>query len=83
VMTDTRDAPVTLDQFGDVLTDLDLARLMHRPARWPVDERTRARRRGTSPDLPQEIPGLKRRIRYRKQDVAYWMQTGRRQRKAS
>ena len=78
----THDQPVTLDSFGDVLTDLDLARLMQRPLRWPSNTRHAARRRGVAPDLPLEVPGM-RPVRYRKQDVAYWLQTGRRQRKAS
>ena len=77
------DQPVSLDQFGDVMTDQDLARLMQRTARWPEMERYRARRRGVAPDLPMEVPGLRTRYRYRKQDVAYWLQTGRRARKAS
>ena len=81
-MTDAA-TPVTLDDFGDVLTDHDLARLVQRHARWPLDERYRSRRRGVAPNLPQEVPGLGPPYRYRKQDVAYWLQTGRRARKAS
>jgi len=70
-------APVTLDQFGDVLTDRELAQLVQRSAFWPRDERMRARRIGVSPDLPREIPGLAQK-RYRKADVAHWLATGRR-----
>lgn len=79
MMADDVGQPVTLDQFGDVLTDRDLARLMKRAERWPMNERCTAKRRGVAPDLPAEIPGV-RSYRYRKQDVAYWLQTGRRSR---
>lgn len=72
------DRPVTLDQFGDVLTDRDLARLMRRSDAWPRQERWQAKRRGLAPNLPAAIPDNGWCVRYRKDAVIYWMQTGRR-----
>ena len=77
---------LTLNDFGDVLTDRELAQLLQRPTTWPRDERHRAERAGMSPNLPPELPGFDRkwgRHRYRKQDIAHWLQTGSRARRGT
>jgi hypothetical protein len=71
--------PVTLAQFGDVMTDADLCLLCNKDPRWPGNERTRARLAGRAPYLPPEIDGMGPRAhRYRKVDVQHWLETGRR-----
>jgi hypothetical protein len=71
-----RPAPVRLSDFGDVLTDADLAALMQRPPSWPRRERDRARLEGRAPYLPARIDDAHRQPRYRRIDVESWMKTG-------
>jgi len=68
--------PVHLEDFGDVLTDRDLCALMQRPASWPRRERDRAKAMNRAPYLPARIEDGRRDVRYRKDDVAFWMKTG-------
>jgi hypothetical protein len=67
---------VTLDDFGDVLTDADLSLLLGFSPQWVTKERCRAKQARGIPDLPAEIPAFPRqriRHRFRKQDVASWL----------
>lgn len=62
-----------LDDFGDVLTRKDLAKLLQLSERtvrkWEQDERATGIR-----TMPVEIPGLKH--RYTKESVQRWLKTG-------
>lgn len=62
-----------LDDFGDVLTDRDLCALLQVSPRW-AEVRRRDAKFG-APDLPRRIPGCGR-PRYRREDVARWLETG-------
>ena len=73
--SDTR-RPVRLEDFGDVLSDADLAALMQRKPSWPRRERDRAKAMNRAPDLPARIEALRRSVRYRKVDVEFWLRTG-------
>ena len=69
---------VTLDDFGDVLTDADVSALLQHGPQWVRKERNAAKALGVAPDLPAEIPVFERnrsryQHRYRKQDVASWL----------
>ena len=74
-MNDDR-RPVRLEDFGDVLSDRDLAALMQRPASWPRRERDRAKAMGRAPYLPARIEDGRRDVRYRRSDVEFWMKSG-------
>jgi hypothetical protein len=74
-MSDAR-PPVRLEDFGDVLTDRDLAALMQREPSWPRRERDRAKAMGRTPYLPARIDDGRRDARYRKLDVEFWLKTG-------
>ena len=65
-------SPVTLDSFGEVLTDVDLARLLRVSPQWPAQQRFQAKRRGRAPDLPECLRGL-RQARYHREAVAAWL----------
>jgi len=67
-----RPAAVTLDSFGEVLTDVDLARLLRVSPQWPAQQRFQAKRRGRAPDLPECLRGL-RQARYHREAVAAWL----------
>lgn len=67
---------VRLEDLGDVLTDRDLAALLQVSARWPEVQRREAAKVQRAPNLPATIPGI-RQPRYRRQDVAHWLRTGR------
>jgi hypothetical protein len=73
---------VTLDDFGDVLTDADLCALLQFSPRWAETERSRAKSLGVAPELPAEVFSQRNRHRYRKTDVASWL-AGRGSRRAS
>jgi len=68
--------PVRLEEFGDVLTDRDLAALMQREPSWPRRERDRAKVMARAPYLPARIEDGRRDVRYRKVDVEFWLRTG-------
>lgn len=68
----TAATPVTLESFGEVLTDGDLERLLQLPPRWAIQRRWEAKRRGEPPNLPEAIPGTGR-ARYTKDAVAVWL----------
>jgi len=68
--------PVRLEDFGDVLTDRDLAALMQREPSWPRRERDRAKLMHRAPYLPARIEDGRRDCRYRKDDVEFWLRTG-------
>jgi hypothetical protein len=68
--------PVRLEDFGDVLTDRDLAALMQREPSWPRRERDRAKAMRRAPYLPARIEDGRRDVRYRKADVEFWLRTG-------
>ena len=78
-MSDVR-RPFRLEDFGDVLTDPDIAALMQRKPSWPRRERDRAKAMGRAPYLPARIEDGRRSPRYRKVDVELWLKTGSRAR---
>lgn len=65
-------ARVRLEDFGDVLSDVDLAALLQVSPRWPEVRRREARRLRVAPSLPPTIQGV-RWPRYRRVDVAAWL----------
>lgn len=67
---------VRLSDFGDVLTDQDLAALMQRAPSWPRRERDQATVQRRAPYLPARIEDGRASWRYRKVDVESWMRTG-------
>jgi len=68
--------PVHLEDFGDVLTDADLAALMQWKPSTPRARRDKARLARVSPNLPARIEDGSRQWRYRRVDVEFWMKTG-------
>lgn len=72
-----RPAAARLEDFGDVLTDKDLAALLQVSPRWAEKQRADARRAGVAPNLPAALPQFARFPRYRKCDVEAWLRTGR------
>jgi hypothetical protein len=66
---------VTLDQFGTVLTDADLAALCGYAPSWPRRERDRAKALRLQPNLPTPMPQF-RQPRYHRDVVARWLATG-------
>jgi hypothetical protein len=68
--------PVRLADLPDVLTDRDLCALLQVSPRWAEVQRRDAKKAGVAPNLPATIPGITH-PRYRREDVAYWLRTGR------
>lgn len=68
--------PVTLASFGDVMTDADLAALMQMAPSFARDRRRLAARTGLAPNLPAQIPGCGKKVRYLRSDVERWLLTG-------
>jgi hypothetical protein len=68
--------PVHLAQFGDVMTDRDLAALLQMSPSFARKRRELAARTGLAPNLPAAIPGMGKMHRYLKQDVERWLLTG-------